>query len=72
MFEGDGFGVGLAVNQLDVPGHPGRDLAQADPDWHPARLSELMPVAARSDAALAEELRRANLETAGCGPTASS
>jgi hypothetical protein len=61
MFEGDGFRVGLAVNQLDVPPHLGRDLVPAEPDWHPSRLGELMPVAARTDAALAEEMRRANI-----------
>ncbi len=61
MFEGGGFGVGLTVNQLDVPGCPGAELLRADPDRHPARLGELMPVAARSDAALAEEIRRANI-----------
>ena len=61
MFEGGGFGVGLTVNQLDVPGLPGRELLPADPDWHPTRLGELMPVAARSGSALAEETRRANI-----------
>ena len=58
MFEGGGFRVGLTVNQLSVPNWPGE---AADPDWHPTRLGELMPVAARSDAALAEEMRRANI-----------
>lgn len=57
MFEG-GFGVGLAVNQLAAPAWPGEPI---DPDWHPTRLGELMPVAARSDAGLAEEVRRANV-----------
>jgi hypothetical protein len=61
MFEGSGFGVGLTVNQLDVPGWPGGELVPADPAWHPTRLGELMPVAARSGAALAEETRRANI-----------
>ena len=61
MFEGSGFGVGLTVNQLDVPGWPGAEVVPADPGWHPTRLGELMPVAARSDAALAEEMRRANI-----------
>jgi Domain of unknown function (DUF222) len=61
MFEGGGFGVGLTVNQLDVPGWPGREVDPAHPDWHPTRLGELMPVAARSDSALAEEMRRANV-----------
>ena len=55
MFEGSGFGVGLTVNQLGVAGWPG------DPDRHPIRLGELMPVAARGDAGLAEEVRRANI-----------
>jgi hypothetical protein len=58
MFEGGGFGVGLAVNQLC---YPGEERVPADPDRHPTRLGELMPVAARDDAALAEELRRANI-----------
>jgi hypothetical protein len=61
MFEGGGFGVGLTVNQLGVAGWPGAELVPADPDWHPTRLGELMPVAARGDAALAEEVRRANV-----------
>ena len=61
MFEGSGFGVGLTVNQLDVPGWPGAEVVPADPGWHPTRLGELMPVAARSGAALAEETRRANI-----------
>jgi len=61
MFQGSGFGVGLTVNQLDVPGWPGGELVPADPAWHPTRLGELMPVAARSGAALAEETRRANI-----------
>jgi hypothetical protein len=62
VFEGGGFGVGLTVNQVgllsDAPGGP---VVPADPAWHPTRLSELMPVAARSDAELAEEVRRANI-----------
>ena len=61
MFEGGGFGVGLMVNQLDVPGRPGGELLPADPYWHPTRLGELMPVAARSESGLAEEMRRANI-----------
>jgi hypothetical protein len=61
VFEGAGFGVGLTVNQLDVPAAPGTPLVPAAPDWHPARLGELMPVAARCDAGLAEELRRSNI-----------
>jgi hypothetical protein len=55
VFEGSGFGVGLTVNQLGVPGYPG------DPERHPIRLGQLMPVAARGDAGLAEEMRRANI-----------
>ncbi len=58
MFEGGCFGVGLTVNPLGVPGWPGD---ATDPDWHPTRLGELMPVAARSDAGPAEEMRRANV-----------
>ena len=61
MFEGGGFGVGLTVNQLGVAGWPEAELVPAGPNWHPTRLGELMPVAARSDAALAEEVRRANI-----------
>ena len=60
MFEGGGFGVGLTVHQLDdaVPGQ-----AELPPgvESHPTRLGELMPVTARTDAELAEEMRRANL-----------
>lgn len=59
MFGGDGFGVGLTVNQLHVP--TGAELVPADPDRHPARLGELMPVAARDDVGLGEEMRRANI-----------
>ena len=61
MFEGDGFGVGLTVDQLHVPEWAVDGPVLADPDWHPTRLGELMPVAARSDAALAEEIRRTNV-----------
>ena len=59
MFEGDGFGVGLTINQLRVP--VGADLAPADVDWHPTRLGELMPVASRDDVGLGEEMRRTNI-----------
>ncbi|MET0763317.1 MAG: DUF222 domain-containing protein [Blastococcus sp.] len=59
MFEGNGFGVGLTINQLHVP--VGAELVPADPDRHPTRLGELMPVAARDDAGLGEEMRRANI-----------
>ena len=62
VFEGGGFGVGLTVNQVGLLSDASAgSVALADPAWHPARLSELMPVAARSDAELAEEVRRANI-----------
>ncbi|MET0765528.1 MAG: DUF222 domain-containing protein [Blastococcus sp.] len=61
MFEGDGFGVGLTINQLHAPPCPGAELVPADVDRHPARLGELMPVAARDDVGLGEEMRRANI-----------
>ena len=60
MFEGGGFGVGLTVDQLDVPDWPADDV----PDGvqvHPTRLGELMPVGARTDDELAVEMRRANI-----------
>jgi hypothetical protein len=60
MFEGGGFGVGLTVNQLDVPPCPADGLP-AGADVHPTRLGELMPVAARTDDEMAEEMRRANI-----------
>jgi Domain of unknown function (DUF222) len=60
VFEGGGFGVGLTVNQLDVPPRASKGPAAGE-EWHPARLGELMPVAARCDAGLAEEMRRANI-----------
>jgi hypothetical protein len=61
MFEVGGFGVGLTVTQLDLWNDSGGRPAPADPDRHPTRLGELMPVAARDDAALAQEMRRANI-----------
>ncbi|TFV86546.1 HNH endonuclease signature motif containing protein [Blastococcus sp. CT_GayMR16] len=61
MFEGDGFGVGLTINQLDALPCPGAELVPADPDRHPTRLGELMPVAARDDVGLGQEMRRANI-----------
>jgi hypothetical protein len=61
VFGGDGFGVGLTINQLDVFPCPGAELVPADVDRHPTRLGELMPVAARDDVGLGEELRRANI-----------
>jgi len=60
VFEGGGFGVGLTVNQLDVAPRASKGPAAGE-EWHPARLGELMPVAARCDAGLAEEMRRANI-----------
>jgi hypothetical protein len=59
MFEGGDFGVGLTVQQLDAA--PWASPEPADREWHPARLGELMPVAARTDTELAEEIRRANI-----------
>ena len=59
MFEGDGFGVGLTINQLFAPPRPG--LVPDDIDRHPTRLGELMPVATRHDVGLGEEIRRANI-----------
>jgi hypothetical protein len=61
VFEGDGFGVGLTINQLFASPRPGTDLAPADVDRHPTRLGELMPVATRHDVGLGEEVRRANI-----------
>ncbi len=61
VFDGDGFGVGLTVQPVDAPA-PG-PVAPA-PQWHPARLGELMPVATRGDAGLAAEIRRANIAEA--------
>ena len=60
MFAGGGFGVGLTVNQLDLPPWPPETLP-AGVEAHPTRLGELMPVDARSDAELAHEMRRANV-----------
>ena len=59
MFEGDGIGVGLTINQLRAL--VGAELVPADAGWHPTRLGELMPVAARDDAGLGEEMRRASI-----------
>ena len=66
MFEGDGFGVGLAVQPVDLAGPPGTGgwVPPADRDWHPTRLGELMPVAARGEAGLGLEIRRANVADA--------
>jgi hypothetical protein len=54
MFPGSGFGVGLTVAELEV------DLGPAVPgEWmRPARLSEVLPVAARSAAEISRELQR--------------
>ena len=71
MFEGSGIGVGLTVNQLDVPGWPGAEVVPADPGWHPTRLGELMPVAARSGSHWPRRGGRTS-PTVGCGRTASS
>lgn len=60
MFEGGGFGVGLTVNQLAMPSRPA-ELMPAEQEWHPARLGELMPVASRTNAEIAEEMRRASI-----------
>ena len=60
VFAGGGFGVGLTVNQLDLPPWP-PEILPAGVEAHPTRLGELMPVDARSDAELAHEMRRANV-----------
>jgi hypothetical protein len=54
MFPGSGFGVGLTVAELEV------DLGPAVPgeSMRPARLSEVLPVAARSAAEISRELQR--------------
>jgi hypothetical protein len=57
VFEGGGYGVGVTVTPLDplpwpeVPPPPGVEI-------HPARLGEMMPVAARTRAERATELER--------------
>ena len=61
MFGGGGFGVGLTVHQLDAAPAGQAEPAPAGVECHPTRLGELMPVAARTDAELAEEMRRANV-----------
>lgn len=60
MFRGGGFGVGLTVNQLDVAPWPA-PFGAPELGEHPVRLGGLMPVAARTDAELAEEMRRAGI-----------
>jgi hypothetical protein len=54
MFPGSGFGVGLTVAELEV------DLGPAVPgeSMRPARLSEVLPVAARSAGEISLELQR--------------
>ena len=61
MFDGDGFGVGLTINQLSASPRPSADVVPAGVDRHPTRLGELMPVATRHDVGLGEEIRRANI-----------
>jgi hypothetical protein len=61
VFEGEGFGVGLTINQLDVLPRSGAGLVPVGVDRHPTRLGELMPVASRDDVGLGEEIRRANI-----------
>ena len=55
MFEGNGFGVGLTINQLRAP--VGADLVPADVDRHQLPEPGRMPV----DVGLGEEMRRANI-----------
>jgi hypothetical protein len=59
VFEGNGFGVGLTINQLRAL--PSAERVPADAGWHPTRLGELMPVASRDDVGLGEEMRRTNV-----------
>jgi hypothetical protein len=61
VFEGNGFGVGLTINQLRMPPPAGAELVPAGGHSHPTRLGELMPVATRDDVGLGEEMRRANI-----------
>jgi len=61
VFEGGGFGIGLTVEQLSMPSDQTEEWMPADRDWHPARLGELMPVAARTNSDMAAEMRRANI-----------
>lgn len=63
MFEGDGFGVGLTVHQLDAPGLTS-DAGRVPSGRRPARLGEVMPVSARGPAGLGLEMRRANVAEA--------
>ena len=63
MFEGDGFGVGLTVQPVDLPAEAGTGpwVPPSERDWHPTRLTELMPVSSRGEAGLGQEIRRANV-----------
>ena len=54
MFIGGGFGVGLTVSELGVP----VPVLPAGLVERPARLSEVLPVAARTPAEKAQELGR--------------
>ena len=57
VFEGGGYGVGLTVNPVGPL--PGPDVPPPDGvQLRPARLGELMPVEARSDAEMDAELER--------------
>ncbi|MCV2487873.1 HNH endonuclease [Geodermatophilus sp. YIM 151500] len=63
MFDGGGFGVGLAVAELrpvewNVPAGYGPDALPAGVVARPSRLAEILPPAARSDAGIAAELGR--------------
>ena len=58
MFEGDGFGVGLTIDQLAIGAGPDPEPRTPERRWRPTRLGELMPVDRRDDAGLAAELGR--------------
>ena len=57
MFEGGGFGVGVTVTPLEVEPWP-VEFLPAGVSARPTRLGEMMPVAARTDAEIAVEVRR--------------
>jgi Domain of unknown function (DUF222) len=57
VFEGGGFGVGVTVTPLDVEPWP-VEFLPAGVSARPTRLGEMMPVAARTDAEIAVEVRR--------------
>jgi hypothetical protein len=63
VFEGDGFGVGLTVYQLDTPGLA-PDQALVASGQRPVRPAEMMPVTARGPAGLGLEMRLANVADA--------